>query len=291
MKVIDLYNEVAGLGFETELEYKDAFFYAVNAALHQINRIRPKYGMSLLNTRSYPSSVLGDISKGVLNSFAPLVVLSPSAYSFKVLHGRGALRIEKEVNGQWELYKEVPYAPIVKGIIEDNITARFVFNNYGVVGISNFAIYKDVPYATAEEVPIYDKYVAFDMSTLTSDFLSFDSNLFPYQHIASQYYFVQNSTIYLRYEILSLLGEGLHVSYLRKPTEIDKGNVDIDNIEIDLDSDLAKLLPLLVASRVWADDEPAKAEYYLTLYREQEARIRHQDRMPKHGTVITGNRW
>ena len=29
------------------------------------------------------------------------------------------------------------------------------------------------------------------------------------------------------------------------------------------------LLPTLIASYVWADDEPQKAQYYLSLYREQ----------------------
>lgn len=54
---------------------------------------------------------------------------------------------------------------------------------------------------------------------------------------------------------------------------------DMEETEIDLDSELCCLLPNLVASYIWADDEPTKAEYYLTLYNAQVAEIKEKQRI------------
>ena len=59
---------------------------------------------------------------------------------------------------------------------------------------------------------------------------------------------------------------------------------------IDLEDELVALLPLLVAAYVWADDEPAKCEYYLSLYREQEAQIKSAIKNIEPVTVTT-NGW
>ena len=51
---------------------------------------------------------------------------------------------------------------------------------------------------------------------------------------------------------------------------------------IDLNDELCAILPNLVASYIWVDDEPDKAQYYLSLYREQVAEItaREKDMRP-----------
>ena len=42
MTIKELYDSVAQLGFETSLEDNDRFYLAVNRAIIQINRLRPK---------------------------------------------------------------------------------------------------------------------------------------------------------------------------------------------------------------------------------------------------------
>ena len=49
-----------------------------------------------------------------------------------------------------------------------------------------------------------------------------------------------------------------------------------ETVNIELDEELCALLPNLVAGYIWLDDEPAKAEFYLSLYREQVAEIKSQ---------------
>jgi hypothetical protein len=50
-------------------------------------------------------------------------------------------------------------------------------------------------------------------------------------------------------------------------------------------------MPLLVASYVWLDDEPAKASYYLSLYREQEALIKAEEKRLNPITIKNVNGW
>ena len=65
--------------------------------------------------------------------------------------------------------------------------------------------------------------------------------------------------------------KGLYkVIYKRKPQAVvNNGEASDDMTVIDLDEDLCALLPILVASFVWVDDEPEKAQYYLAIYQER----------------------
>ena len=75
------------------------------------------------------------------------------------------------------------------------------------------------------------------------------------------------------------------VWYTAKPqtfTFEDKGE------QIQLDDDLVHLLPLLIASYVWLEDEKEKSAYYMNLYRERAATISRRKRCPD---VIDYNGW
>ena len=50
-----------------------------------------------------------------------------------------------------------------------------------------------------------------------------------------------------------------------------------DDEDLPLDGDLCELVPLLVASYVWLDDEPDKAQHYGALYRTAKAEIRKHE--------------
>lgn len=62
------------------------------------------------------------------------------------------------------------------------------------------------------------------------------------------------------------------VRYNKKIASINQDE-NAETTNIDLDDDLCAILPNLVAAYIWVDDEPTKAEYYLSLYREQAAEI------------------
>lgn len=62
----------------------------------------------------------------------------------------------------------------------------------------------------------------------------------------------------------------VYVSYKRKPTEL----LGYSEEEIRMPEGCEHLLPLLVASYVWLDDDPEKSEYYMLLYREGMSTVR-----------------
>ena len=55
------------------------------------------------------------------------------------------------------------------------------------------------------------------------------------------------------------------VTYQRLPTPVLSSDPDL---QIDIPRELEHMLPLLVASFLWLDDDEAKAQYYLAIYRD-----------------------
>lgn len=66
------------------------------------------------------------------------------------------------------------------------------------------------------------------------------------------------------------------VIYEKAPSRF-KNEEEDDAKRLPLDGDLCELVPLLVASYVWLDDEPDKAQHYGALYRTAKAEIRKHE--------------
>jgi len=66
---------------------------------------------------------------------------------------------------------------------------------------------------------------------------------------------------------------------------------NIDEQEIDLSEELCQLLPYLVASRVWAEDEPTMAEHCLQLYQMEEAKIKRAQVHADTVKIVRTGRW
>ena len=82
------------------------------------------------------------------------------------------------------------------------------------------------------------------------------------------------------------------VLYRRKPRElIYESFAEDDMTEIDLDPELCSLLPILMASYLWLEDEPSMAQYYLALYRERAADIERRGDDLSSVTVKSTNGW
>jgi hypothetical protein len=280
MKVSELYNHVAQLGFEDALESEERFYNATNRALLQVNTIRPAIKAYSINHTPLPN-VLGN------NTFQPIqheggtdvyfIAEGIKAFYFEV-DGEGEVHIETwgEAVGWYDIAESEAFSEngtfkahrgfvkadgeFIKGIV------RLVFSGDAFYSIRNVALYKEV-YSTSDEnkIPAFEPYVRYDMRKLADDFLSFESapirEGMPYEAM-NQDYEIEGNTVLLPY------GENgcYTVRYKRKPKKVDAGSYDAD---IDLDEDLCALLPCLVASYVLAEDEPNLAQYYLSLYREQ----------------------
>lgn len=78
------------------------------------------------------------------------------------------------------------------------------------------------------------------------------------------------------------------VVYYRTLRRISAEETDAD---IDLPADLCELMPLLVASTLWADDDMQKASYYLALYREEALAMQRRHDRAQTLLYRTTNHW
>ena len=124
-----------------------------------------------------------------------------------------------------------------------------------------------------------------DFATLASPPIREDSE----HSLLNQDYEVENDRVIL----LPYHARGLYkIAYKRKPAVLEYTDDPLeDQTKVDLDEELCALLPMLVAAYVWTDDEPEKAQYYLTLYRERAIDIerRYKDLTP--ATIKSANDW
>lgn len=288
MTIQELYESVAQLGFETELEDNNRFYYAVNRALLQVNRIRPATSIYKLNHFPLENRLTDDTFEPVIKDDEALVFVADNAKSYYFeCNGNGLAIIEKTADGEtWETIKSIDLVSEngrfieYKGLILDGEeqylgTVRIKFSGDYVYYVQNVALYGGLLGAGAEKVPAYSKYIAYDLASLTDDFLSFvcppivDATRGKGFVLNDDYFVEGTSKILIPASTVGIFD----VCYNRRITEV-KASDDMETTVIDLDDDLAAVLPNLVASYIWVDDEPAKAEYYLTLYREQVAEIR-----------------
>lgn len=288
MTIQELYESVAQLGFETELEDNNRFYYAVDRALLQVNRIRPATSIYKLNHFPLENRLTDDTFEPVIKDDEALVFVADNAKSYYFeCNGNGLATIEKTADGEtWETIKSIDLVSEngrfieYKGLILDGEeqylgTVRIKFSGDYVYYVQNVALYGGLLGVGAEKVPAYSKYIAYDLASLTDDFLSFvcppivDATRGKGFVLNDDYFVEGTSKILIPASTVGIFD----VCYNRRITEV-KASDDMETTIIDLDDDLAAVLPNLVASYIWVDDEPAKAEYYLTLYREQVAEIR-----------------
>jgi hypothetical protein len=59
MRVSELYNQVAGLGFESSLESDDRFYQAANRALLRVADVRPEARYCIINHKPLPNVING----------------------------------------------------------------------------------------------------------------------------------------------------------------------------------------------------------------------------------------
>ena len=309
MTLAELYNSVAQLGFEDSLgdDGADRFIYAANRALLQVNALRPATSSYILNHRP-PPNILGDGYDKIYEKRDETLSFEANgakAYYFEVCgEGRAEILIHRSVRDNSGARSD-EYVSDVRGVIDFNTDGFKVFKGLikyddkfttdyadtenvkysGTViikfsgtyayTIRNLAMYDTVFSSSIDRIPEYGEFVRYDISQRVPDFLALGSNPVIIDEINEKLdkgYHVENGKVL----ILPYDRPGTYrVEYQRKPRAIqDTGGAELDDTTaLDLDEDLCALLPILIASYVWLDDEPEKAQYYLSLYQAQAAEI------------------
>lgn len=298
MTIKELYDSVAELGFETELESErlNGFILAANRAIVQINRIRPATSIYKLNHFPLVNKLSESTYEPVCKDDEALIFSTDGAKSyFFECNGNGIATIEKSTDfGEtWEtlaaveLVSEKGQFEKYRGLILDGDKpylglVRIKFSGDYIYWVQNVAMYGSLLSADPESIPAFSKYISYDIASLTDDFVSFVCP--PITDAQRDKGFILNTDYFVEGASKILIPASIKgvydVVYNRRNKQLSL-NDDMEETNIDLDSELCCLMPNLVASYIWADDEPTKAEYYLTLYNAQVAEIMAKEKSLK----------
>lgn len=303
MDVATLYKQVALLGFEDSLENINSFYFAANRAIYQVNLLRPHIAEYRIFRHNMPNILRDGFCTYTRTEDMTFEAEKARAYYFEAA-GKGTLFIEEYKDGHYQLIGEktlesVDFAPY-KGFIkagneftDGKVRLRFAAHSSGdyIYFVRNVAIYGRLYGADIEDIPAYGEYQTYDMPELRPDFLELETPpIIPEtgEKMSGGYGVDGGTRLILPYE-----AEGsFKVLYRRKPRElVNEGTPDEDITVIDLDEELCTLLPLLIASYVWAEDEPEKANYYGNLYRERAAEITNAKKTVAPSKFIHKSGW
>ncbi|MBR2312212.1 MAG: hypothetical protein IKA46_02870 [Clostridia bacterium] len=284
MRISDLYKSVAQLGFEETLESDTRFFFAANRALLQVAALRPA-------TRSLTIAHAPIKNRVSVGTFSPVQKKSELCFSasgvksyYFECDGTGECYIEKwnAASGTWKVIGLRELAATrtftsYRGFVREDADfcdalVRLRFVGEYLYAVRNVALYGEIYSAIEADIPAFSSYTPYDISALVDDFLSLELPVLfkrggEWVRLSDGYEVENGRVILLPYD-----ADGLYkIQYRHRPLTLTQstGNVSNDTTQIDLDEELCALLPFLIASIVWADDEPKKAEYYLSIYRER----------------------
>lgn len=303
MKVQELYRQVAALGFEDSLESsaRNRFYYTANRALLQISAVRPVVKSVALKHRPLTNLLTDSNAERDVKGTLEFIANGAKAYYFE-FEGSGAYEVFYHDGTKWETTGgEIVLAygagRVRKGIIKPDGAftdkpVRITFSNNGyILRVKNVALYGEIYSDNVDLIPNNENYTRYDLSSLVDDF---NGLLVPLQRDDGSFikvgdgYDVEGNRVVL----VSRDNTGVfRALYKHKPNVISSSDDPQTNeAEIDLDDDLVSLMPLLVASYLWLDEEPEKAQYYLSLYREGISSIK-SDIRDMSPVTITTNGW
>lgn len=302
MKIHELYASVAELGFEDSLEDIPAFFSAANRAQMQINALRPLTAIADIYHRR-PENLIQGANHDICEYLGEDVIYyakgPAKAYYFEVM-GEGACQIEfyNEETDTWEIYPRIEFKvssfTAYRGLtkIDGSFTERPVRLRFlGIYSfqIRNVALWDRVFSSDEGDVPAFEQYAKYDLKKYDPGFIELCDNpiIAPFTRLTEDYYFENNSTLVLP----ANEAREIKIKYKKAPrTLVYNDNVAEDETEIDLDPELAQLMPLLVAAYIWADEGDGKSQYYLELYyrRVSEIEAKRRNREAAGYVNVTG---
>ena len=285
MRVQELYEQVAGLGFEKSLEDEDWFYQAANRALLQVNYLRPAISSYVINHKPMKNLVESGFSPIERSEDLIYETENAKAYYFQA-DGIGTVFIERfnTDSNNWVMVDAVEMTGARRfseysGFIRDGkkfITGqvRLRFSGDYLYSVKNVAMYEHIYSDDAADIPAYEAYTRYDMTALTNDFLTLSTPPITedeeYEKLSGDYDVEGGRVILLPYSVTGCF----KVLYNRRPKElINKGSAQDDEDVIDLDEELCSLIPVLIASYIWLEDEPDRAQYYYSQYQARAGEI------------------
>ncbi len=261
MTLNELKNDVARLGFESYVEDEECFIASANRALSLIYTDRPVTKTAILSFRGPRVNLVRDFIEHPSGSTITIPFFGRSV-SFRS-SGKGTCTIRDSTGGS-----AVPLS------MDGQLTKQFVSGEGTITlsgdyyfTVSNLAVFDDITGNSLLDIPEYSAYRELSPEDYCDDFRAFfdqprDKNGDPVDSVV-----LTDGRIRAPF---NFRGE-LYLTYYRKPSAI---NAENPNSGVDVSEECAPMLPLLTASFMWLDDDSAKAQYYMSLYRDMAANVK-----------------
>ena len=261
MTLNELKKDVACLGFESYIEDEDCFIASANRALSLIYVDRPVSRTASISLRGPRINIKYEFIEHRAGDVI-VIPFSGRSLSFRS-SGKGTCVITDRTGSN-----TVPL------LMHDQLTKQFVFGDGKITfsgdfyfTVTNLAVFEDTISNNTPDIPEYAPMRIIDPKDWCNDFRAFASK--PCDKYGNSIDSIKliDGRIHAPYETI---GE-IYLTYYRLPTLI---NEDNKTSPIDISNECEPLLPLLTASFMWLDDDAAKAQYYMSLYRDLIANVR-----------------
>lgn len=276
MKISELRQSVLDMNDGEEPDYATSIMTAGNLALNHLTRIIPSIGRA---TIEQDRPIYFEQSPTAGNAY---VCEGVKGISF-MARGSGSVAVNGETVKAWSGY--MAYTPV--RLVPPTETVSLTFSDL-TGAVINLGFFGNIQ--SAAQIPLWGEYVAYDMSALTDDYISFYSS--PSREGGD----VVEGCIYRGSHLLVPASERgrITVSYRRKPARITLDTVENDGI-IDVDRECEDLLELLVMYYVLASDGGSeslrKASLYLNQFNTMAALANAQRRKDRNDRVYTLYGW
>ena len=277
MTLNDLIYDVARLGFENYIDDEEALIASANRALSIIYVDRP-------------------VSKTVKLTFSgPRVTLvkefieHPSGAEITIPFSGRCLSFRSSGTGSC-IITDRTGSSLISLSGNNQRCKQFVFGEGSITfkgdfyfTVSNLAVFNDVISNNSPDIPEYAPYKELLPEDYCDGFRAFcglptDKDGNPVSEVK-----LIDGRIIAPFDYK---GE-LYLTYYRTPAPIDTEDYDYP---IDVSDECAPLLPLLTASFTWLDDDAAKAQYYMSLYRDLVANVKRYSTARVDAAYVT-NGW
>ena len=282
----ELLEEVVDLGFDANVGSLTGLASATNRALRHIGRFLPPVTQVILSQRAPVYELREETPvKGTLTASGSGVM----GLSFSFI-GEGFLRAEGDTETKeraiaspgWATCKMVFSAP-------QDVTLTLA-NTKGLA-VREFALLPLVDDTECETLlPLWGEMVRYELSELCPEYLAMGGVPVTEAGAEIRGYAVDKKALYLPREVCGKI----QVTVRRNPhlatLDCFKNEAEMDGA-VDCPDEITDLLPLLVASYVWIDVEPEKAQHYKARFDEQYAMWRMQQKFQGKMRVVNRNGW
>ena len=271
----ELTEEVAGLGFESEIGEASILLNAANRAVRQIFNERPVYQtLEIYQTAKIPASRIE--SHRHIGSTNDIFEFNAKAYSFKT-SGEGVYTVTDALGSKTVTFTESE--SYHRGFVHGE--GQLEFSGEYSHGVYDLCFFDEIFGEGVDKIPVFDQMCEYRVSELVPHFLSAAGEPKDSDGKVIDGAVMLGGVLKLPYRFDGKAS----IVYKRSAEPIKESSA-----EIILPDGCEHLLPLLTASYVWLDDDPEKAQYYLSLYREGMSSLKyyHRERVAAGYRNVTG---